>query len=435
MDRITLIIENISQTIWGCPVLILMIGGGIYLTFKTGFPQLRFIKIFRTTFLSLFSKANKSGSKGGYLSQFQGFSTALAATAGTGSIVGVGTAIAIGGPGAIFWMWISAFFGMALSYVENVLGIKYGNKTGIRGAMSYMEAGLDSKWLAILFALFCTLASFGMGNMAQSNSISSACEETFSIPPVLCGIILSVLIAFIIFGKNRLARCTEKLVPFMTLFYIIGSLIVIIKHRHELGSAFDTIFRSAFNITSVAGGGIGFTIKQACVTGLRRGVFSNEAGLGSTVAVHSSCDVKDPKVQGYWGIVEIFIDTIILCTLTALVILVSGVPVGDGGSDMICKAYASGLGNFGSVFMAISMVLFAFATIVGWFFIGKSAWEYIFPRQVLAYKIIFIAFVFLGCVSSLSLVWGISDIFNGLMALPNLMAILLLSVITKDLRE
>ena len=435
MDRVTEIIDTISRTIWGYPVLILMIGGGIYLSFRSGFPQLRFIKIFRATFLSLFSKADKSGTKASYLSQFQGFSTALAATAGTGSIVGVGTAIAIGGPGAIFWMWISAFFGMALSYTENVLGLKYYKKTGIRGAMSYMEGGLDSKWLAVLFALFCTLASFGMGNMAQSNSISSACEETFSIPPILCGIILSALTAFIIFGKNRLAKCTEKLVPFMTLFYIIGSLIVIIKHLNELGSAFRTIFSSAFSIGSVAGGGIGFTLKQACVTGLRRGVFSNEAGLGSTVAVHSSCDVKDPKTQGYWGIVEIFIDTIILCTMTALVLLVSGTPIGDGGSDIICRAYASGLGRFGSSFMAISMVLFAFATIVGWFFIGKSAWEYIFPKQVLAYKIIFIAFVFLGCVSSLSLVWGISDIFNGLMALPNLVAILLLSVIGKDLKE
>ena len=426
MQKAEYIIEMISQIIWGYPVLILMIGGGIYLTFKMGFPQIHFIRIFRTSFSSLFSKKTKSNSESNSITQLQGFSTALAATVGTGSIVGVGTAIAIGGVGAIFWMWVSAFFGMALSYTENILGVKYCKKTGIMGAMSYIEKGLDSKWLAVLFAMFCTLASLGMGNMTQSNSISSACEKAFSVPPIVCGAVLAALIAVIIFGKNRLAKVTEKLVPIMALFYIIGSLVVILKHRSQVGSAFGEIFSSAFALKSAAGGGAGFAVKRACITGLRRGAFSNEAGLGSTVAVHSACEIKDPKVQGNWGMIEVLIDTMVICTLTALVIIVSGVDIGDGGSDVICSAFSAGLGSFGGIFMAISMILFAFATIAGWFFIGQSAWIYIFPRHSAIYKVVFTACVFLGSVSSLSLVWGISDIFNGLMALPNLIAVLIL---------
>ena len=433
MDNAGYIAELISQAIWGYPVLILMIGGGIYLTFRLRFVQIHFIRILRTSFGSLFSKKDKSGPEHDSMTQFQGFSTALAATVGTGSIVGVGTALAIGGAGAIFWMWVSAFFGMALSFTENVLGVKYQNKTGIKGAMSYIEKGLDSKWLAILFALFCTLASIGMGNMTQSNSISTACEKTFSVPPIVCGILLTLLTAVIISGKNRLVRLTEKLVPIMALFYIIGALVVIIRYRSQLSSAFGDIFYSAFGLRSAAGGGAGIAIKRACITGLRRGAFSNEAGLGSTVAVHSSCEIKDPKIQGCWGMIEVFIDTMVICTLTALVMLVSGVDIGNGGPDVICTAFSAGLGSFGGMFMSISMILFAFATIAGWFFIGQSAWVYIFPRRATIYKAVFIICTFFGCISSLSLVWSISDIFNGLMALPNLVAILILSTYRRNL--
>ena len=421
------ILEIISEIIWGYPVLILMIGGGIYLSIAMKFPQIHFADIFKSTFLSLFKKKNKSGLEKKGFTQFQGFSTALAATVGTGSIVGVGTAIAMGGAGAIFWMWISAFFGMSLSYTENILGVKYCNKTGITGAMSYIEKGLDSKWLAVLFALFCTLASLGMGNMAQGNSISSACHETFSLSPILSGAVLTLLIVFIISGKNRLAQCTEKLVPIMSAFFIIGSLIVIFKNYSQIGPAFSKIFTSAFTIKSASAGAVGITIKHACIVGLRRGAFSNEAGLGSTVAVHSCCEIKDPKTQGKWRMIEVFIDTMVICTLTALVILVSGVEIGNGGSEVICSAFSSGLGRFGGIFMAISMILFAFATITGWFFIGESAWKYIFPRKAVIYKVIFSICVFVGAVSSLGIVWGISDVFNGLMALPNLTAIILLS--------
>lgn len=421
------ILESVSEAIWGYPVLILMLGGGIYLSAKMRFPQIHLIKIFKSTFLALFKKNEKSACEAQGISQFQGFSTALAATAGTGSIVGVGTAMALGGAGAIFWMWVSAFFGMALSYAENILGVKYCSKTKISGAMSYMEKGLDSKWLAILFAAFCALASLGMGNMAQSNAISVSCKDAFSLPLPLSGLILTLLVFIIISGKDRIAKCTEKLVPLMALFYIIGSVIVIISNRSNIGNAFSDIFHSAFSLKSAAGGGAGFAIKQACITGIKRGAFSNEAGLGSTVAVHSCCKVKEPKIQGNWGMAEVFADTMVLCTITALVILVSGVDIGNGGPDMICAAFSTGLGSFGRIFMAISMILFAFATIAGWFFVGQSAWKYIFPKSCTVYKVLFLLCSFAGAVSTISIVWELSDIFNGLMAIPNLIAVLLLS--------
>ncbi|MGN1113709.1 MAG: alanine/glycine:cation symporter family protein [Oscillospiraceae bacterium] len=416
------IIESISQAIWGYPVLILMLGGGIYLTLKLKFPQLHFKSNLKNARQSLCHKDGKSDS----LTQRQGIATALAATVGTGSITGVGTAIAIGGAGAIFWMWVSAFFGMALSYAENVLGVEYCQKTGIAGAMAYMEKGLHSKWLAVLFALFCALASLGMGNMSQSNSIAAACESQFNIPPKICGAIITLIITFIMLGKKRAAKCTEKLVPIMALLYILGSLAVIIRFHSRLGNAFSEIFSSAFGLKAAAGGGIGFAVKQAVVTGLRRGVFSNEAGLGSTVAIHSSCQMKSPEVQGCWGMIEVFIDTMVICTLTALVLLVSGTDIKDGGSDIICNAFSNGLGSIGGIFIAISVILFAFATIVGWFFIGERAWHYIFPQSSFFYKWLFALCVFIGSFASLETVWGISDIFNGLMALPNLTAVLML---------
>ena len=419
--------DMLSQIIWGYPVLILMLGGGVYLTFKMRFPQIHFVKIFKSTFLALLKKDNKSADEKSGLSQFQTFATSLAATAGTGSIVGVGTAISLGGVGAIFWMWVSAFFGMALSYTENILGVKYSAKSKLSGAMVYMEKGLESKWLAILFAFFCVLASLGMGNMAQSNAISSSCKDAFGIPLHISGLVLTVLTVIIISGKDRLARCTEKLVPFMALFYIVGSLIVIIRHGNAFGDAISRIFSSAFSLKSATGGSAGFMIKRACIVGLRRGAFSNEAGLGSTVAVHASCRTKEPKTLGNWGMAEVFADTMILCTVTALVIIMSGVKIGDGGPDVICAAFSTGLGSFGGVFMALSMILFAFATITGWFYIGLSAWNYILPEKSNIYKALFAVCVFIGSVLSLAAVWSLSDIFNGLMALPNLTAILLLS--------
>lgn len=430
MTIISNLCEKISSIIWGYPVLILMLGTGIYLSFRMGFPQIHIIKIFRNTIGSLFIKKSNSVSEKkekGSFSQLQGFSTALAATVGTGSIAGVGTAIAAGGIGAIFWLWISAFFGMALSYSENILGVKYCSDSKVKGAMVYMEKGLQSKWLAVLFAIFCTLASLGMGSMAQSNSITSACKGTFSLPIQSTAIIILILTAIIILGHNRLGKVTERLVPFMSIFYILGALIVILKNSSEIPNAFKTIITDAFNFRSAAGGFSGYIVNTAIVVGLKRGVFSNEAGLGSTVAVHSNCQIKDPKTQGTWGMAEVFIDTMIICTLTALVLFVSGVDISNGGADVICSAFATGLGSFGGIFISISIILFAFATIIGWFFIGLKSWEYIFPKKSKFYKIIFLFCTYTGAITSISLVWEISDIFNGLMAIPNLVAIILLS--------
>lgn len=429
MDRLSLICQKISSVIWGYPVLALMLIAGIYLSVRMGFPQLHLIKIFRSTIGTLFKKNPDSAAEksNGSLSQLRGFSTALAATVGTGSIAGVGAAVAAGGRGAIFWLWVSAFFGMALSYTENILGVKYCKNSKIKGAMSYMEKGLDSKWLAMIFAVCCTLASLGMGCMAQSNSITSVCSGSFYIPMPLTAAVVVILTAFAISGSRRHGKLIERLVPLMSLFYIAGSLIVICKNCAYLPSAFRDIFREAFNFRSAAGGFSGFAVNSAIAVGLKRGTFSSEAGLGSTVAIHSSCEIKDPKTQGTWGMAEVFADTVIICTLTALVLFTGGVDISDGGADVICKAFASGLGSFGEIFVGISILLFAFATIIGWFFIGLKAWEYLAPGKTKIYKIIFLACACAGAVTSVSLVWEISDIFNGLMAIPNLTALLLLS--------
>ncbi len=430
MDKISSISEKFSEIIWGYPVLILMLSLGIYFSVRMGFPQIHIIKIFKNTIGTLFKKDSNSACENkqkGALSQLQGFSTALAATVGTGSIAGVGTAVATGGKGALFWLWVSAFFGMALSYSENILGVKYCKKSKTKGAMAYMENGLNSKWLAILFAFFCTLSSLGMGNMAQSNSITSACKGTFSIPITVSAVATLIITAVIISKHNRLAKVTERLVPIMSIFYIGGALIVILKNAGAMPNIFREILTEAFTFKSATGGFLGYLVNSAVVIGLKRGAFSNEAGLGSTVAVHSSCEIKDPKTQGTWGMAEVFIDTMIICTITALVLFVSDVDIGNGGTDVICNAFSQGLGNFGGIFIAISIILFAFATIIGWFFIGLKSWEYLFPKNPTIYKILFLACTYAGAVSSLSIVWQISDIFNGLMAIPNLIALLLLS--------
>lgn len=429
MQQLSEILAKISSVIWGYPVLILMLAAGIYLSVLMRFPQLHVIKIFKSTIGTLFKKNNDPAleNTGGALSQLQTFSTALAATVGTGSVAGVGTAIATGGKGAIFWLWISAFFGMALSYAENLLGVKYCSDAKVKGAFVYMEKGLCSKWLAVSFAFFCALASLGMGCMAQSNSISSACSGAFSVPPYISGAVVLIICAAAVLGKNGPARLAEKLVPVMSLFYIAGAAAVIIINADKLPLAVSGIFSEAFSVRSASGGFSGYMV-TAVITGLKRGAFSNEAGLGSTVAVHSSCCVKDPKTQGAWGMTEVFIDTMIISTVTALAVFVSGADISDGGADAVCAAFSQGgLGSLGEAFIAVSIVMFAFATIIGWFFIGQKGWEYVFPKRSSLFTVIFLICVFLGSVSALSVVWELSDIFNGLMAIPNLTALLLLS--------
>ncbi|MEG1179862.1 MAG: amino acid carrier protein, partial [Oscillospiraceae bacterium] len=338
LQAITTANGAVNQIVWGVPMMILIITTGIYMSVKTGFFQLKNAKhIAKETFISIFTKKSVTKTRDNKaITQFQSLSTALAATIGTGNIAGVATAIALGGPGAVFWMWISAFFGMMTNFSENVLGIYYRTKNDkgewSGGPMYYIENGLKDKKcisklakpLSLTFAFFCVFASFGIGNMTQVNSISSALESNFNVPTLATGIILAILTSLVIVGGiKRIGKVTEKLVPLMALFYIVGASIIFFKNFRQIPYVFSSIFTNAFSFMSIGGGIGGYAIKRAVTMGLKRGVFSNEAGLGSTVMVNSASDVKEPVVQGMWGIFEVFFDTIIVCTLTAFILLSS----------------------------------------------------------------------------------------------------------------
>ncbi len=443
----------VNNFVWGPVMLVVFLFVGLLCTVRSGFFQVTKLKLWLDeTILAIFKKKSvrKTDDKKA-ISQFQALSTALAATVGTGNIAGVATAIISGGPGAIFWMWLSAFLGMMTNFSENVLGIKYryknekGNWVG--GAMIYMDRGLNMKWLAAIFSFFCILASFGIGNLSQANSIASAVNGTFGVPKWIVGILIMIVVALVVLGGiKRIAQVAEKIVPFMAIFYIIGGLAVIIMNADKVPAAFGMIFRSAFNLKAAGGGFLGYTIAQAVRFGIARGVFSNEAGLGSSVMVHSASDVKEPVVQGMWGIFEVFADTIIICTITALTILTTvyspemGAPVDAAGNVLVdaagkvlsgagltTAAFESTFGAFGGVFISIGLTLFAFTTILGWSYYGERGIEYVFGlKAVPVYKVIFIGVIILGCIGDLSLVWNISDTFNGLMAIPNLFAVILL---------
>ena len=568
MDKIINTVESINDAVngfvWGIPMLILIISTGIFMTIRTGFFQITKIKYwFGSTFLAIFKKKSvtKTNEKTA-ISQFQALATALAATIGTGNIAGVATAIVIGGPGAVFWMWVSAFFGMMTNFSEKVLGIYFRKKNSsgewAGGPMYYIEEGLKNKKgigkiakpLSVLFSIFCVLASFGIGNMTQVNSISSAMSANFNIPAIVTGIVLAVIAGLIIIGGiKRIASVTEKLVPFMALFYIIGCLIIFVSNYKQIPYVFSSIFSSAFRFDAVAGGVGGYIIMRAATMGFKRGIFSNESGLGSSVIVHSSSDVKEPVIQGMWGIFEVFFDTIIVCTLTAFVILSSPadtqsfdtvinnvsteaqyfiVPEADenyadgeeklidmnytavykvapknaavgtyyeqnaktiygqeltirllnpdqakgdddfvfvnvmtiqgvqgkntdgtlmvdengnpvitsvkiepvNGVPLVTYAFSLRFGKAAGMILAVAILLFAFSTVLAWSFYGTKALEYLFGgKAVTVYKIIFIPFIIIGCTLNLSLAWDIADTLNGLMAIPNLIGVLLLSPI------
>lgn len=568
MESIVKTVEAVNDAVngfvWGVPMLILIISTGIFMTIRTGFFQITKIKYwFGETLLAIFKKKSVTKTKEkNAISQFQALATALAATIGTGNIAGVATAIVIGGPGAVFWMWVSAFFGMMTNFSEKVLGIYFRKKNAdgewAGGPMYYIEEGLKDKKgvkhiakpLAVLFSIFCILASFGIGNMTQVNSISSAMTANFNIPSIVTGIVLAVIAGLIIIGGiKRIASVTEKLVPFMAIFYIIGCLIIFISNYKQIPYVFSSIFSSAFNFGAVAGGIGGYIIKRAATMGFKRGIFSNESGLGSSVIVHSSSDVKEPVIQGMWGIFEVFFDTLVVCTLTAFVILSSpanaktmdeamqnisteaqyfivpeaadyyekgeeklidknyttvyktapegaadgtyyeknaktiygqeltikllnpeqakneddfafvnvmtiqgvqgknsdGTPMTDengnpvitsvkiepmNGVPLVTYAFSLRFGKVAGKILAVAILLFAFSTVLGWSFYGTKALEYLFgAKAVTIYKIIFIPFIVIGCTLDLSLAWDIADTLNGLMAIPNLIGVLLLSPI------
>ncbi len=454
IQAITNLNDAINSVVWGWPALILLGAVGIIMTLLTRFFQVtHFHHWMKNTIGAIFRDKHVVGhTKDRTISQFQSLCTALAATVGTGNIVGVAGAIAAGGPGAVFWMWLIAFFGMMTNYSENVLGILFRRKDKNGewhgGAMYYLKEGLGSKKgcktlgavLAVLFSIFCLLASFGIGNMSQVNSMVSNVQSAFGIPTIATGVILVVAVGLVIIGGlKRVASITEKLVPFMVVIYFVGAIIIIVMHAGTIPAVFASIFKCAFSIKAVAGGGIGAGIAQAMKWGFKRGVFSNEAGLGSSVMVHSSSNVKEPVRQGMWGIFEVFADTIIVCTLTALTILSSGVidlstgEISAAGSAVESSTYMSysfsqTFGSTGAAFIAIAILLFAYSTVLGWSHYGATACRYLFgDKSVLPYRIIFVVIVLLGSVMKAQLAWDISDTFNGLMMIPNLIGVLVLS--------
>ena len=457
MENLVQIITDVNNAVngfvWGLPMLILLVGTGILMTILTkAFQVSKMGHWMKNTIGGIFTdkkitahtaKEDKS------ISQFQSLCTALAATIGTGNISGVAAAIATGGPGSIFWMWIVAIFGMMTNYSENVLGIYYRRKNPngewSGGAMYYLKDGLGSypgyqkigSVLAVLFSCFCVLASFGIGNMSQINSIAVNMTETFRIPAWVTGVALMIVAALVVVGGlKRIASVTEKLVPFMAVAYVLGALVIVIMNAANIIPAFAVIFKGAFAVKAVGGGIVGSGVKMAVTWGMKRGVFSNEAGLGSSVMVHSNSNVKEPVMQGMWGIFEVFADTIVVCTLTALVILTSGlVDLNTGAmltdsvkTAMVAEAFKGSFGNFGSWFIAIAILLFAFSTVLGWSHYGAKAFEYLFgTKAVMGYKVVFVVFIVVGATMSLDLAWDLSDTFNGLMAIPNLIGVISLS--------
>lgn len=532
------IINKINSIVWGAPTLILMLSAGIFFSAGTGFFQIRHIGHWLKS--TIFSASKEKSSDKGSISQFQAMSSALAATLGTGNIAGVSSALAMGGAGAVFWMWVSALLGTMTGFAENVLGIYYRRKDKNGdwrgGAMCYIYNGLSersftkrlAKPLSVTFAVLCVLSAFGMGNMAQMNSAAGVLRTNFGIPPLATGFVLCVPTALIIFGGiKRVGSITAKIVPFMSGFYILGAIWIMVENIGQLPAVFDSVFEGAFGIDAVSGGISGYIIKQAVSMGFRRGVFSNEAGLGTSVAAHAASDVKEPCVQGMWSIFEVFFDTIIMCSLTAVILLASpctaptadevfrsislspqyfrltdeqsiitnGSPMliinesgrqtelrtvyGTGfdtgisengttfsnimtitgvqrvsdsgepefldrektiplidnavisevtGAELATYAFSQTFGSAAGKLLAIAVLMFAFSTVIGWSCFGTSAAVFIFGEKAQTpFRIAFILLTIVGAVLDFSAVWGLCDIFNGLMAIPNLIALFLLS--------
>lgn len=444
------IIETINTAvnnfIWGVPAMVCIFGVGLYLSIRTGFLQIRkFPYAIRTTLGRIFRKRSASD---GAITPFQAVCTALAATVGTGNIAGVAGAIAIGGPGAIFWMWVSALFGMCTKFAEVTLAVHFreinANGELVGGPMYYIKNGLGKKWnwLAYLFAAFGVLTVFGTGNATQVNTITTAInsallnyniisESAVSTSNLIIGIVIAILIAMILLGGiKRIGQVTEKLVPFMALLYILLGLGVILLNIQNVPSVFVSIFKGAFQPSAVTGGIIGsmfLSIKK----GVSRGIFSNEAGLGTGSIAHACADTKKPVKQGMFGIFEVFTDTIVICTLTAFVILCSGVPITYGeaaGAELTILGFTSTYGNWVSIFTAVAMCCFAFSTALGWGLYGARCIEFLFSEKVIKpFMVVYALVAILGATANLGLMWNIAETFNGLMAIPNLIALFLLS--------
>ena len=457
MDNFITNVENVNNAVngfvWGLPMLILLVGTGILMTILTrGFQVTHFKHWVKNTIGGIFKDKHitaHTGKDDTQISQFQSLCTALAATIGTGNIAGVAAAILSGGPGAIFWMWIVAFFGMMTNFSENVLGIYYRRRNERNewcgGAMYYLKYGLGAKkgcagigaFLAVMFSMFCVIASFGIGNMSQINSIAVNMNSAFGVPTIATGILLMVFAGLVIVGGlKRIASVTERLVPFMAIAYLACAIIIVFLNYDKIGPVFVSIFKGAFGMKAVCGGIVGSGVAYAVQWGMKRGVFSNEAGLGSSVMVHSSSNVREPVVQGMWGIFEVFADTIIVCTLTAFAVLSSGIVNLDTGevissavsTALVAEAFSTVYGKAGAAFIAIAILFFAFSTVLGWSQYGSKSFEYLFGRKATKiYQVIFVVFILVGATMDLTLAWDLSDTFNGMMAIPNLIGVITLS--------
>lgn len=430
----------IDNIVWGAPLLVLLVGTGIYLTVRLGLLQVtRLPKAFKLIFVD---------DKGeGDISSFAALATALAATVGTGNIVGVATAIKSGGPGALFWMWVAAFFGMATKYAEGLLAIKFRSKDAegkvSGGPMHYILLGMGQKWkpLAIFFAVAGVLVAFlGIGTFSQVNSITSSLENSFGLSPQIVSIVIAIIVAIIIFGGiESISNVSTKVVPFMAILYIVATLAVIFVYSDQIIPSLELVFKSAFTKSAAIGGFAGATVKEAIQRGIARGVFSNESGLGSAPIAAAAAKTNEPVEQGLISMTGTFIDTIIICTLTGLSILVTGKWTVEGleGAPLTQAAFGSIFGTPGELAITICLVLFAFTTILGWSYYGERCFEFLFGvKHLKFYRIIFITMVALGGFLKLELIWVIADIVNGLMALPNLIALLVLSpVIIKETKK
>ena len=443
MEQIMKINGVINGIVWGPWMLTLLVGTGVYLTLILGLPQLRY---FGLMFKEVFGNLGKKKEGEGAISSFAALSTALAATVGTGNIAGVATALHLGGPGALFWMLVSAVFGMTTKMCEVALAVSCrekdegGNWRG--GTMYILDKGAGEKWLAWLFALFAFLASFGIGCAVQANSTAEGFNMGFGIPNLYTGIIVAVLTALVIMGGlKRISDVTTYLVPFMAIFYIVGGILVVFSHAAEIPTAIGNAVKFAFSDPMALPGAIaGWSVKVALTKGIARGVFSNEAGLGSAPMVHATAVVDHPMRQGMYGLFEVFTDTIVICSLTALAILTSGVLTGQpelSGAKLSLVAFQSVLGGTGTMILSVGLALFAFSTILGWYWYGETAAVYIFGLKIIpVMKLLWIAFIILGAAGGdilgngaqfLSHLWDLADTLNGLMAIPNLIALLLLS--------
>ena len=440
METLLEFVKSANGLMWNFLLLVILCGTGIYYTFRLRFIQVRkFGEAFKLVFSNIKLKGEKS--KNGEMSSFQALATAIAAQVGTGNLTGAATALIGGGPGAIFWMWLSAFFGMATTYAEATLAQKYKvveNGVTNGGPVYYIKQAFKGKFgkvLAALFAVFIILALGFMGNMVQSNSIGSAFSSVFrardiNIPPIAIGIVLAV-IASVIFigGTTRLASVVEKIVPIMACVYIVGSLVLLIMNIGQVPAAFVTIIKAAFNPRAVLGATAGIGVREAIRYGVARGLYSNEAGMGSTPHAHARAVVKNPHEQGLTAMMGVFIDTFIILNLTVFSVLTTGaMSSGCDGIELTQYAFVSNFGSWGDIFIAVCLLFFAFSTILSWHFFGKINFEYLFGKKFgIIYSIVVVAFIIIGSTLKLELVWQLSDFFNGLMVIPNALALLALS--------